>query len=344
MAARSFTSLLRQLSQSGCCLSLHHGPSCAVRGFASTSQRHVITKFAMPAMSPTMTEGGIANWKVKEGSKFSAGDVLLEIETDKATMDVEAQEDGVLGKIIIQNGAKDVKVGKTIALLAEEGDDISNLEAPAEDSSLAEMPVSKDEHDSTDRSSSSSLAQSSSQPTQPSAPASSSASHAALQITGPIFPSVARLLAENHVSSSDALSIKGTGVRGMLTKGDVLAFLGKVNSPNGSFKPAKAGVAALGPVPGFSVGSVAASKPADSKPLSADDLRSLILGGLASASHSARAKQASSIAVCLVSHGKSRAGAGFDALLASYSFGSTASQKKAPAVQGAKMDPFKGLL
>lgn len=55
----------------------------------------------MPAMSPTMTEGGIASWKKKEGESFSAGDVLVEIETDKATIDVEAQDDGVLAKIIV---------------------------------------------------------------------------------------------------------------------------------------------------------------------------------------------------------------------------------------------------
>jgi pyruvate/2-oxoglutarate dehydrogenase complex dihydrolipoamide acyltransferase (E2) component len=55
----------------------------------------------MPALSPTMTEGNIATWKIKEGDSFSAGDVLLEIETDKAQMDVEAQDDGILAKITV---------------------------------------------------------------------------------------------------------------------------------------------------------------------------------------------------------------------------------------------------
>jgi acetyl/propionyl-CoA carboxylase alpha subunit len=55
----------------------------------------------MPALSPTMTEGNIASWKIKEGDSFSAGDVLLEIETDKAQMDVEAQDDGILAKILV---------------------------------------------------------------------------------------------------------------------------------------------------------------------------------------------------------------------------------------------------
>ena len=87
----------------------------------------------MPAMSPTMTEGNIATWKVKEGDSFSAGDVLLEIETDKAQMDVEAQEDGIMAKIMTQDGAKAVKVGQRIAVLADAGDDISSLEIPAEE-------------------------------------------------------------------------------------------------------------------------------------------------------------------------------------------------------------------
>ena len=55
----------------------------------------------MPAMSPTMTEGNISTWKVKEGDAYSTGDVLLEIETDKAQMDVEAQEDGIVAKIVV---------------------------------------------------------------------------------------------------------------------------------------------------------------------------------------------------------------------------------------------------
>lgn len=58
----------------------------------------------MPALSPTMTEGNIASWKIKEGDSFSAGDVLLEIETDKAQMDVEAQDDGILAKITVCQG------------------------------------------------------------------------------------------------------------------------------------------------------------------------------------------------------------------------------------------------
>ncbi|KAI0303499.1 single hybrid motif-containing protein [Multifurca ochricompacta] len=165
-------------------------------GLSATPTSRAISRFDMPAMSPTMTEGGIASWKKREGDSFTAGDVLLEIETDKAVIDVEAQDDGIIGKIIVQDGQKNIPVGKAIALLAEEGDDISNLEIP------------KDE--------------------------TKSRTHA-LSHSRPLFPSVARLLQEYDVQ--DPEKIKGTGIRGMLTKGDVLAFLGKASSPTGTFKP-----------------------------------------------------------------------------------------------------------
>jgi pyruvate dehydrogenase E2 component (dihydrolipoamide acetyltransferase) len=95
------------------------------RGFHVSARRHALAALNMPAMSPTMTEGGIASWKKNEGEPFSAGDVLLEIETDKATIDVEAQDDGVLAKIITPDGTKGVKVGTVIAVIGEEGDDFS---------------------------------------------------------------------------------------------------------------------------------------------------------------------------------------------------------------------------
>ena len=87
---------------------LGQGCSCgrvgtADRGVAlhTSTTNAVLSKFQMPAMSPTMTEGGIASWKMKEGDTFTTGDVLVEIETDKATIDVEAQDDGILAKIIV---------------------------------------------------------------------------------------------------------------------------------------------------------------------------------------------------------------------------------------------------
>lgn len=77
----------------------------------------------MPALSPTMTEGTLAKWHVKEGDEVSSGDVLAEIETDKATMEVEAVDEGVIAKILIEEGSEGVAVNTAIAILAEEGED-----------------------------------------------------------------------------------------------------------------------------------------------------------------------------------------------------------------------------
>lgn len=81
----------------------------------------------MPALSPTMEEGNLVKWHKKEGDKIAAGMVIAEIETDKATMEVEAVDEGVLGKILIQEGAESVKVKALIALLLEEGEDATSL-------------------------------------------------------------------------------------------------------------------------------------------------------------------------------------------------------------------------
>ncbi|KAI0704836.1 pyruvate dehydrogenase [Cytidiella melzeri] len=115
------------------------------RGFHVSARRHALTKFTMPAMSPTMSEGGIAQWKKKEGEPFATGDVLLEIETDKATIDVEAQEDGILAKIIAPDGTKNVQVGAPIAILGEEGDDISGADKLAVEASSEKSKPSSEE-------------------------------------------------------------------------------------------------------------------------------------------------------------------------------------------------------
>ncbi len=85
----------------------------------------------MPALSPTMEEGTLAKWLVKEGDTVSAGDVLAEIETDKATMEFESIDEGTVGKILIAEGAEEVKVGTVIAILAGEGEDASDIEVPS---------------------------------------------------------------------------------------------------------------------------------------------------------------------------------------------------------------------
>ena len=88
----------------------------------------------MPALSPTMEEGNLAKWLVKEGDNVSSGDVIAEIETDKATMEVEAVDEGVIGKILIDEGAEGVKVNTPIAVLLQEGesaDDIGKSAPPS---------------------------------------------------------------------------------------------------------------------------------------------------------------------------------------------------------------------
>ncbi|HVH76947.1 MAG TPA: pyruvate dehydrogenase complex dihydrolipoamide acetyltransferase [Stellaceae bacterium] len=86
----------------------------------------------MPALSPTMTEGNLARWLKKEGDEIRSGDVLAEIETDKATMEVEAIDDGRLGRILVPEGTQGVKVNEPIALLLEGDEDASTLPAAAE--------------------------------------------------------------------------------------------------------------------------------------------------------------------------------------------------------------------
>ena len=82
----------------------------------------------MPALSPTMEEGTLAKWHVKEGDTVESGMVIAEIETDKATMEVEAVDEGTVGKILVDEGAEGVKVNALIALLLEDGEDASALE------------------------------------------------------------------------------------------------------------------------------------------------------------------------------------------------------------------------
>lgn len=85
----------------------------------------------MPALSPTMEEGNLAKWLVKEGDTVSAGDVIAEIETDKATMEVESIDEGTVGKIFVEEGAQGVKVNSVIAVLLEEGESADDISADA---------------------------------------------------------------------------------------------------------------------------------------------------------------------------------------------------------------------
>ncbi len=93
------------------------------------------TPILMPALSPTMEEGTLSKWNVKEGDKVSSGDVIAEIETDKATMEVEAVDEGVVGKIIIAEGTEAVKVNAPIAVLLDDGENMSDVDLGSLDTS-----------------------------------------------------------------------------------------------------------------------------------------------------------------------------------------------------------------
>ena len=97
------------------------------------------TELKMPALSPTMEEGTLAKWLVKEGDEVKSGDILAEIETDKATMEFEAVDEGTIAKILVAEGTDGVKVGAPIAILAAEGEDVSAA-APKADTAPAEAP------------------------------------------------------------------------------------------------------------------------------------------------------------------------------------------------------------
>ncbi|MCM2561047.1 pyruvate dehydrogenase complex dihydrolipoamide acetyltransferase [Lutimaribacter sp. EGI FJ00015] len=103
------------------------------------------TEILMPALSPTMEEGTLAKWLVKEGDTVSAGDLLAEIETDKATMEFEAVDEGTIGKIVVSEGTENVKVNSPIAILLEEGESADDIDAePGAPAKPAAAPAKSD--------------------------------------------------------------------------------------------------------------------------------------------------------------------------------------------------------
>ncbi|KAJ1645672.1 hypothetical protein LPJ64_002756 [Coemansia asiatica] len=175
------------------------------------------SQFTMPALSPTMTEGGIARWEKKEGESFSAGDLLLQIETDKAQMDVEAQDDGVLVKILAPEGIQGVKVNSPIAIIAEDGDDIASIDIGA----LSAKPAASSPAPS---SSSASPAPKPVPAAKPSAAETAdSHHHEDKSAQGVLAPAAAFAVHANHISN--ASEIQGSGPKGRILKGDVLKFL-----------------------------------------------------------------------------------------------------------------------
>ncbi|QFT32058.1 pyruvate dehydrogenase complex dihydrolipoamide acetyltransferase [Roseibium porphyridii] len=190
----------------------------------------------MPALSPTMEEGNLAKWLVKEGDQVSAGDVIAEIETDKATMEVEAVDEGTVGKILVAEGSQGVKVNELIAVLLEEGEDASSIDtsgAAAPAASAAEPAPAAD-----------------------TAPATAAPAVAAPAGPAPVASDGTRLFASPlarrlaKLNSLDLNALKGTGPHGRIVKRDIETALeagtGKV-APAAEAPKAAAAAPASGP-------------------------------------------------------------------------------------------------
>ena len=174
----------------------------------------------MPALSPTMKEGNLAKWVKKEGDKIKAGEVIAEIETDKATMEVEAVDEGTLGKILIAEGTENVAVNSCIALILEDGEDKKSLENYA--SANASKKV--EEVQKVEEKKSAPIADNSTILTQNS---SKNSSDSNLVKASPLAKRIAK---EEGVILSQ---IAGSGPRGRIIKDDVLGFVKNGGSRQG---------------------------------------------------------------------------------------------------------------
>ncbi|SER92559.1 pyruvate dehydrogenase complex dihydrolipoamide acetyltransferase [Sphingobium sp. YR768] len=162
----------------------------------------------MPALSPTMEEGTLAKWLVKEGDTVSSGDLLAEIETDKATMEFEAVDEGVIAKILVSEGSEGVKVGTVIAIIAEEGEDVAAAAAGATGGDAA-APAPKADPVPAKAEAAVPAAKADAVPAKPAATSSDRIKASPL----------ARRLAE--VKGIDLASITGTGTNGRIVKADI---------------------------------------------------------------------------------------------------------------------------
>ncbi|NHQ73468.1 pyruvate dehydrogenase complex dihydrolipoamide acetyltransferase [Roseovarius gahaiensis] len=166
------------------------------------------TEILMPALSPTMEEGTLAKWLVKEGDTVNSGDLLAEIETDKATMEFEAVDEGTIGKILVSEGSEGVKVNTPIAVLLEEGESADDIG----DTGSAPAPKAKSESDETPPETASQEADEGTAQAAPAAPKDDSGAR--------IFASpLARRIAADK--GLDLTQITGSGPHGRIVKADV---------------------------------------------------------------------------------------------------------------------------
>jgi pyruvate dehydrogenase E2 component (dihydrolipoamide acetyltransferase) len=170
------------------------------------------TNILMPALSPTMTEGTLSRWLKKEGEEVHAGDVIAEIETDKATMEVEAVDEGVLGKILVADGTQNVKVNEPIAILVEEGEAVPAA-APAPKPAAASPPPAPAP---------------AAQP-HPSRPAPQSGNGQIPEGERIFVSPLARRMARQ--AGLELATLKGSGPNGRIVKADIEAALQKAPAP-----------------------------------------------------------------------------------------------------------------
>ena len=190
----------------------------------------------MPALSPTMTEGTLAKWLKKEGDAVDSGDVIAEIETDKATMELEVIDEGVLGRILVAEGTTGVQVNQTIALLLEEGEDASALDAA--EAAAAPPPAPKPVPPAPPRQAPPPAAP---RPA-PSAPPGTPAPQAAPQGRRVFASPLARRLAGE--AGLDISAVPGTGPHGRIVKSDIEAAVA-----GGVAVPVATPVTAVAPAP-----------------------------------------------------------------------------------------------
>ena len=191
------------------------------------------TPIKMPALSPTMEEGTLAKWLVKPGDTVNAGDIMAEIETDKATMEFEAVDEGTIASIAVEEGTEGVKVGTVIAMLAEEGEDLDEAAkaAPAVDAPVEEPTEAKEEEKDVVPAKAG-TANGSAQPK--ATPASAGVTDKDRIIASPL----AKRIAEQK--GIDLSGVKGSGPNGRIVKADV-------ESATAGAAPAKAEAAAPAP-------------------------------------------------------------------------------------------------
>jgi len=227
-------------------------------------------KVLMPALSPTMEKGNLAKWLKSEGDSVKPGDVLAEIETDKATMEVEAVDEGTLAKIIVPEGTSDVPVNDLIALIAEEGEDPAKVEVPADGGGAPKPEEAKPEAKSESKPESKKDAPAAPPAMSDAAPAPSKAPPVSKTGSGErIFASpLARRIARD--AELDLKAVKGSGPHGRIIERDVRAAIekgvGKAEAAAPAAKPEapKAAAPAGAMAQGMSADQVKAMYPADS--------------------------------------------------------------------------------